>query len=430
MGDSYSQVLEYLFQALPMFQRQGAAAYKANLDNTIQLLHALDNPQHKFASIHIAGTNGKGSSSHMIAAAFQEAGYKTGLYTSPHLTDFRERIRINGQKIPKQKVVDFTLKNKELFGTIQPSFFEMTVAMAFEYFAEEKVDIAIVETGMGGRLDSTNIIQPLLCLITNIGYDHSAFLGNSLPEIAREKAGIIKKNTPVVLSESNPETDPVFQEMASLMNAPLILAENNVHVQALNEDYQNQFTLYSLDSSNFSCQIKLPLMGKYQEKNLKGVVEALMQLRKNFPKLDAKAIQNGLEKVKLLTGLKGRWEILQNNPLCIADTGHNMNGMEWIIEQIKGLKFQRLFMVIGFVQDKDVRSILPLLPKQAYYIYTQAQIQRAMEAENLAHLAAEYGLKGEVEPDVKKAFLLAKNMAGKEDLIFVGGSTFVAAEVL
>lgn len=430
MGDSYSQVLEYLFQALPMFQRQGAAAYKANLDNTIQLLHALDNPQHKFASIHIAGTNGKGSSSHMIAAAFQEAGYKTGLYTSPHLTDFRERIRINGQKIPKQKVVDFTLKNKELFGNIQPSFFEMTVAMAFEYFAEEKVDIAIVETGMGGRLDSTNIIQPLLCLITNIGYDHSAFLGNSLPEIAREKAGIIKKNTPVVLSESNPETDPVFQEMASLMNAPLILAENKVYVQALNEDYQNQFTLYSLDSSNFSCQIKLPLMGKYQEKNLKGVVEALMQLRKNFPKLDARAIQNGLEKVKLLTGLKGRWEILQNNPLCIADTGHNMNGMEWIIEQIKGLKFQRLFMVIGFVQDKDVRSILSLLPEQAYYIFTQAQIQRAMEAESLARLAEEFGLKGEVEPDVKKAFLLAKNMAEKEDLIFVGGSTFVAAEVL
>lgn len=430
MGDSYSQVLEYLFQALPMFQRQGAAAYKANLDNTIQLLRALDNPQHKFASIHIAGTNGKGSSSHMIAAAFQEAGYKTGLYTSPHLTDFRERIRINGQKIPKQKVVDFTLKNKELFGNIQPSFFEMTVAMAFEYFAEEKVDIAIVETGMGGRLDSTNIIQPLLCLITNIGYDHSAFLGNSLPEIAREKAGIIKKNTPVVLSESNPETDPVFQEMASLMNAPLILAEKKVHVQALNEDYQNQFTLYKLDSPNFSCQIKLPLMGKYQEKNLKGVVEALMQLRENFPKLDARAIQSGLEKVKLLTGLKGRWEILQNNPLCIADTGHNMNGMESIMEQIQSLNYQNLFMVIGFVQDKDVSSILPLLPKQAYYIFTQAKIQRAMEAENLARLAEEFGLKGEVEPDVKKAFLLAKNMAENEDLIFVGGSTFVAAEVL
>lgn len=413
-----------------MFQRVGAAAYKKDLSNTIELLHALNNPENNFHSVHIAGTNGKGSSSHMIASVFQEAEYKTGLYTSPHLVDFRERIRINGEMIPESFVVDFTLKNKELFTKIGPSFFEMTVAMAFEYFKEQNVDIAIIETGMGGRLDSTNVIAPDLCLITNIGFDHTAFLGDTYQAIATEKAGIIKENTPIIISEFHPETAPIFSKIAQEKSAPILFASKIIEVEKLSENYSESICNYSVSSEVYSGNITSPLMGNYQIQNIKGVLAALQCLQKTYPLINDISIQKGLENVKINTGLKGRWEILGKQPLCIADTGHNTHGIQIILNQLLNIPHRKLHIVIGMVNDKDIRGVLNLFPKNAQYYFTQAQIPRAIHASELAEIAGELNLKGQIVSTVKEAFELAKKNAEKEDIIFIGGSTFVAAEIV
>lgn len=413
-----------------MFQRVGAAAYKKDLSNTINLLAALKNPEKDLVCIHIAGTNGKGSTSHMLASIFQEAGFKTGLYTSPHLVDFRERIRINGEMVPEQFVIDFTLQNKEVFNKIGPSFFEMTVAMAFNYFKKEKVDIVILETGMGGRLDSTNVVKPLAALITNIGFDHTAFLGETLELIAAEKAGIIKENTPIIISETQVETQEVFKKKAAEMHSEIHFADQRTKSELLKEDYSKGISTYKVESKNYQFEVNLPIMGIYQQKNLLGVITCIEVLREQFPQIHIEHIITGIEKVKINTGLRGRWEILGQNPLCIADTGHNKAGMTYILEQLSKLPYQKLYMVIGMVNDKDISGILKMLPKDAFYIFTQAKIPRALAVEDLFELAQSLGLQGEKEKDVKAAFIRAKSLANANDIVFVGGSTFVAAELV
>lgn len=413
-----------------MFQRVGAAAYKNDLSNTINLLAALKNPEKDLVCIHIAGTNGKGSTSHMLASIFQEAGFKTGLYTSPHLVDFRERIRINGEMVPEQFVIDFTLQNKEVFNKIGPSFFEMTVAMAFDYFKNEKVDIVILETGMGGRLDSTNVVKPLASLITNIGFDHTAFLGETLELIAAEKAGIIKENTPIIISETQVETQEVFKKKAAEMLSEIHFADQRTKSELLKEDYSKGISTYKVKSKNYQFEVNLPLMGIYQQKNLLGVITCIEVLREQFPQIHLEHIITGIEKVKINTGLRGRWEILGQNPLCIADTGHNKAGMTYILEQLSKLPYQKLYMVIGMVNDKDISGILKMLPKEAFYIFTQAKIPRALAVEDLYEMAKSIGLQGEMEKDVKAAFKRAKSLANANDIVFVGGSTFVAAELV
>jgi len=413
-----------------MFQRVGAAAYKNDLSNTINLLAALKNPEKDLVCIHIAGTNGKGSTSHMLASIFQEAGFKTGLYTSPHLVDFRERIRINGEMVPEQFVIDFTLQNKEVFNKIGPSFFEMTVAMAFDYFKKEKVDIVILETGMGGRLDSTNVVKPLAALITNIGFDHTAFLGETLELIAAEKAGIIKENTPIIISETQVETQEVFKKKAAEMHSEIHFADQRTKSELLKEDYSKGISTYKVESKNYQFEVNLPLMGIYQQKNLLGVITCIEVLREQFPQIHLEHIITGIEKVKINTGLRGRWEILGQNPLCIADTGHNKAGMTYILEQLSKLPYQKLYMVIGMVNDKDISGILKMLPKDAFYIFTQAKIPRALAVEDLYEMAKSIGLQGEMEKDVKAAFIRAKSLANANDIVFVGGSTFVAAELV
>ncbi|MGQ3013030.1 MAG: bifunctional folylpolyglutamate synthase/dihydrofolate synthase [Flavobacteriales bacterium] len=428
---TYQQVLDFLFNALPMFQRIGGAAYKKDLHNTIALCRALGDPQNKFRSLHVAGTNGKGSSSHMLASVLMEAGYKTGLYTSPHLRDFRERIRINGQMVPEEKVIAFTMARRELFREIEPSFFEMTVGLAFEYFAEEQVDIAIIETGMGGRLDSTNIITPELSLITNIGWDHTAFLGNTLPEIAGEKAGIIKAGVPVVISETQPETEEVFRRKAAEMQADIYFADQlyDISVRSFTADAPRAD--YLLQDPEAGLQVwESPLTGQYQLQNIRGVYAAVVQLRKKGWQISDEALARGIRKVKSNTGLRGRWEILQQHPLVIADTGHNKNGISYILQQLGTIPRRQLYMVIGMVNDKDVSGILQMLPQDAFYYFTQAAIPRALDAGLLAEQAAAFGLKGRVIPSVPEALADALRQADASDLIFVGGSTFVAAEVL
>lgn len=402
---SYQECINWLFSQLPMYQRQGKAAYKANLDNTIAFSDYLQHPESKFKSIHVGGTNGKGSVSHLLASVFQEAGYKVGLYTSPHLIDFRERIKINGELIPEQKVVDFVVQHQDFMKKQQLSFFEMTVGMAFSYFADQKVDIAIIEVGLGGRLDSTNIIQPELSVITNISLDHTAFLGDTLTKIAGEKAGIIKPNTPVVIGEFHPETFPVFEEKASSVDAPLFL------------------------TNQASSKINYPSLVKYQQKNLNTLAECLLVLEKQF-NLSEEAIQNGIERVKENTGLLGRWQIVQQNPKVICDTGHNSAGIALMVEELKKEKFDKLHIVFGMVNDKDVASILALMPKSANYYFCQPEIPRALSAEILFSEAQKIGFQGLCFSSVKKAYQAALLASTKDDLVFVGGSTFVVADFL
>lgn len=428
---TYQQVLDFLFNALPMFQRVGGAAYKKDLHNTIALCRALGDPQKGFRSVHVAGTNGKGSTSHMLASVLMEAGCRTGLYTSPHLRDFRERIRINGQMVPEEKVIEFTMRNRELFREIEPSFFEMTVGLAFEYFREEQVDIAIIETGMGGRLDSTNIITPELSLITNIGWDHTAFLGNTLPEIAREKAGIIKAGVPVVISETQPETEEVFRKKAAEMQADIYFADQLYDISVRSFTADAPHADYLLQDPGKGLQVlQSPLTGQYQLQNIRGVYAALVQLRRLGWQISDEALERGIRKVKSNTGLRGRWEILQQHPLVIVDTGHNKNGISYILQQLATVPRRQLHMVIGMVNDKDVSGILEMLPKDALYYFTQASVPRALDAGTLAEQAAGFGLRGRVIPSVPAALEEALQQADASDLIFVGGSTFVAAEVL
>lgn len=424
---TYSDAVEYLYNRLPVFQHTGASAYKPGLQNTVRLMQALGNPQKKFKSIHVAGTNGKGSVSHFLAAIFQSAGYKTGLYTSPHLVDFGERIRIDGMKISTEFVADFVRRNTVLFENIQPSFFEATMAMAFDYFAEENVDIAIIEVGMGGRLDSTNIIEPLLSIITNISFDHVTFLGDTLEKIAFEKAGIIKPETPVVIGEVQNETLPVFRAKAEDCASELFLPGNKLHFV----QYEENKMIVKDDRENL---YKSDLKGIYQLNNIATVLTAVNVFNRYYeevlPRLNAENIQHGLENVTALTGLQGRWQILSENPRIIIDTGHNEAGIKYVAEQLKSVTFRNLHIVFGMVSDKDVMPVLRLLPVDAFYYFTQADIPRALDAEILHEKAESAGLKGEVYKSVKQAVESSRRNAGRDDLIFIGGSNFVVGEAL
>jgi dihydrofolate synthase/folylpolyglutamate synthase len=427
---TYNETLDFLFSALPMFQRIGAAAYKSDLDNTLAFDEYLGHPHTYFRSIHVAGTNGKGSVCHMLAAILQECGYKTGLYTSPHLKDFRERIRVNGKCIDKSSVTNFVRNHKPFIEKIKPSFFEMTVAMAFDYFRKEKVDIAVIETGLGGRLDSTNIIQPVVSVITNIGMDHINFLGNSLKKIAGEKAGIIKYQVPVVIGETQ-EIFPVFMKKANDMDAALYLADQWYRVEETDTGTltSQSFQIYVKDSLRFDWLIT-DLLGHYQIKNIATVLRTIDVLRDLGFEVTDESILAGCKKVKKLTGLRGRWEILGTDPLIICDTGHNKDGIREVVKQIKRTQYRKLHFIYGTVNDKDPVPVLKILPKEASYYFTQASIPRAMVKEELAMMALKEGLKGRVYSTPVKALGAAKKAAKREDLIFVGGSNFIVAEVL
>ncbi|WP_339876746.1 folylpolyglutamate synthase/dihydrofolate synthase family protein [uncultured Algoriphagus sp.] len=451
---NYQETLDYLFNSLPMFQRVGASAFRKDLRSTIVLCNHLGNPENKFKSIHVAGTNGKGSSSHSLAAIFQSAGYKTGLYTSPHLKSFTERIRINGQEISPELVVQFVEENKSFLDELKPSFFEMTVGMAFWHFAEQEVDIAIIEVGMGGNFDSTNIITPELSLITNIGFDHMQFLGDTLPLIAGEKAGIIKKEVPVVISETHEETQAVFLEKAKTMNAPITFADQNWKANKESEvDGKANFSIQSFKQSDglkwsvrtqttaYSVKTQTKAQGKetidlifglngnYQKYNLPGILESVAQMRQMGWNLPTEAVLEGMKNVTELTGLKGRWQTLSSNPTVICDTGHNEAGFREILSQLETYSFEKLWLVLGMVQDKDISKVLSMLPKSANYVFCEAKLPRALPADQLAEKAVSAGLKGEVIPDINEALAFARKNAAEDDLIFVGGSTFVVAEI-
>lgn len=427
---NYQETLDWMFNKLPMYQRIGGAAYKADLNNTIALLNMLGNPHQNFKSVHIAGTNGKGSTSHMLASVFQEAGYKTGLYTSPHLRDFRERIRLNGEMIPKENVVSFIAEHKEQFEQMELSFFEMTVGMAFDYFAKEQVDIAIVEVGMGGRLDSTNLITPELSVITNIGLDHVKFLGDTMEKIAGEKAGIIKPNTPVVIGETQGETRQVFEGKASQCHSSIFFADqifdcNKIHIES------NLIQKYDIwkHSELYMEAIGIPLMGNYQQKNLTTAICALDLLREKF-NLSDDDIREGISKVISNTHLMGRWQIINEAPLTIADTGHNVAGITEVVQQLAQLHYDKLHFVLGMVNDKDIDHVLQLLPRNAEYYFCKADIPRGLDAHILAEQAFELGLRGMAYESVRHAYQSASNAAHFGDVVFVGGSNFIVAEVV
>jgi dihydrofolate synthase/folylpolyglutamate synthase len=424
MFTDYQQAIDYLYANLPIFQRVGASAYKRDLTNTLQLCEVLGNPQLKFKSVHVAGTNGKGSTSHMLASVLQSSHYKTGLYTSPHLKDFAERIKINGEQVDKDFVVQFVNRIKPSIELIQPSFFEITVAMAFEYFAQHKVDVAVIEVGLGGRLDSTNVITPVASVITNISFDHKDLLGDTLEKIAFEKAGIIKPGIPVIISERQPEVEKVFIEKASTCNAKIYFAPDDYHVQ----EGKNGLNVF-LNKSQFINDLQLPLKGIYQSKNLAGVLKVVNILQEHGFHIDHPHLVEGLKKSVEQTGLKGRWQQLNEKPLMICDTGHNYAGVQEVVKQIGLQKFEKLHIVWGMVKDKDPDEVLSLLPKHGDYYFCQANIPRALEAERLKEKAARFGLKGQVVQTVNHAIERAKQKAGPDDFIFIGGSTFVVAEI-
>jgi dihydrofolate synthase/folylpolyglutamate synthase len=430
---NYEETLKYLFDRLPMFQRVGKAAYKSNLENTLFLDKFFHSPHKKYKTIHIAGTNGKGSVSHMLAAILQSAGYKTGLYTSPHLKDFRERIKVNGEMISEAEVVkwveDYPIKND--LWNIEPSFFELTVAMAFDYFAAKNVDIAVIEVGLGGRLDSTNIITPEVSVITNIGMDHTNLLGNSLMKIAEEKAGIIKTNVPVVIGITQNEIKEVFLNKAKEVNTSLTFAD---------QEYESSYSMMGLDGKQtlnvekngkaIYRNLKIDLLGQYQLKNIPAVLKVTEILTTKGWQITEQHIYNGLSEVSKLTGLFGRWQIIGNNPLIVCDTGHNVDGMKEVVSQIENTAFKSLHFIFGVVADKSPDEILQILPKNAKYYFTKANIPRAMDEKELSKKAMNFGLKGRSYCSVQEAFNEAKKEAEKNDLIFVGGSTFVVSEIL
>jgi dihydrofolate synthase/folylpolyglutamate synthase len=426
---TYRQTIDYLFSRLPMFSRIGTAAYKKDLINIRRLCDFLNHPYKKFKSVHIAGTNGKGSVSHMLAAILQTAGYKTGLYTSPHLKDFRERIKINGEMVKDKFVIDFTDKIKPVIEEIDPSFFEITVAMAFEYFAEEKVEIAIIETGLGGRFDSTNIIEPELSVITSIGWDHMNILGDSLEKIAFEKAGIIKENIPAVIGEILPETKGIFEQVAKERNSALAIAsekrqaiswhwEKHELVVEVAQQHRTDHQLYRLD-----------LPGIYQTKNLVTVLETCFQLQQQGWKIEEEDIKMGLQQAKKITDLHGRWEVIHPHPLIVLDVAHNEDGIKMLMEQVEVTDHDHLHIILGIVKDKEPEKILPLFPKLADYYFTQANIPRALNAETLKEKAERFKLKGEIYPDVNTAIKAALAKAAKNDMILICGSVFLIGEI-
>lgn len=424
MFTSYQQTLEYLYANLPIFQRVGSVAYKKDLANTIQLCDVLENPQGKFKSIHVAGTNGKGSTSHMLASILQSSGYKTGLYTSPHLKDFTERIKIDGKEIRKEFVVEFVNRIKPSIETIHPSFFEITVAMAFDYFAQENVDVAVIEVGLGGRLDSTNIITPLASVITNISFDHKDILGDTLEKIAFEKAGIIKRGIPVVISERQDEVESVFKEKALECNSPIYFAAD--YYSVLQDE--NGLDIF-VNKNQFISDLRLPLKGIYQAKNLAGVLKTVDVLASKGLSVTKENLIKGLESTVEQTGLKGRWQKLSDKPLMICDTGHNAAGVREVVMQIEKQKCDNLHIVWGMVKDKEPDEVLRLLPKKAHYYFCEANIPRAFDAKLLKEKALEFGLLGEVIRDVNTAIDTARQAASSNDFIFIGGSTFVVAEI-
>lgn len=428
---NYSQTLEFLFSQLPAYHRIGKAAYRNDLKNTILLDNYFRNPHRKYPTIHIAGTNGKGSVSHMIASVLQEAGYKTGLYTSPHLKDFRERIRINGKTISEDKVISFVELHRNIIESLQPSFFEMTVGMAFNYFAENSVDIAVIEVGLGGRLDSTNIINPVLSVITNIGHDHMDLLGDSLEKIAVEKSGIIKNNVPVVVSETQCESEEVFRNKAMNSGSSLLFADQQFTCKLSKYDITRNDRSYLMDDAEVkhTTEGTIPLPGDYQAKNLQAVYAVFSSLKGTF-RVTEKNMVDGVKNVIINTGLAGRWQILGKQPLTICDTGHNREGLEYVLRQIKQIPKTNLHMIIGFVNDKDLASVLPLFPKDAVYYFTRAMVPRALDEKILLSEASRYGLTGKAYHDVVTALESARINAVSSDLIFIGGSTFVVAEII
>lgn len=404
---NYSETINWLFAQLPMYQRVGAAAYKVDLSNTLKLVDYLDNPQENFKSIHVAGTNGKGSTSHLLASVLQEAGYKVGLYTSPHLKDFRERIKISGEMISEEFVVDFIAEHQSFFEENQLSFFEMTVGLAFDYFRKEKVDIAIIEVGLGGRLDSTNIITPEISVITNIGLDHTRFLGETIKEIASEKAGIIKPNVPVVIGETTSETKEVFQKKADKVKTSIVFVEEEI------------FPIYTTD-----------LLGNYQQKNVKSALLTLNLLQKKGWKVSEENIKKGLLNVVSNTGLQGRWQILNEQPKVICDTAHNKEGLILVMEQLQKETFKQLHIVLGVVDDKNLDTVLPLFPKEAIYYFCKPDVIRGLDVSLLKEKSNQFGLLGNSYDSVNEAYNEALRSSNNKDVIYIGGSTFVVAEVL
>ena len=422
---NYEETLEYLYRQLPVFQQVGSAAYKPGLQNSEALDEYFGHPHRKFHTLHIAGTNGKGSVSHLLASILQLNGYKTGLYTSPHLVDFRERIRIDGQMIPRQEVIDFAEKHLAPTLHIHPSFFELTMMMAFDYFARQAVDAAVIEVGLGGRLDSTNIITPDLCVITNISYDHVQMLGHTLPQIAREKAGIIKHGIPVVIGEAQGEVKQVFIDKASEVGAPIFFAEECVRFDSARQSARG----WEFDSPAYP-HLFGELGGFCQEKNAATVLTAVARLRELGYRITDQSVYEAFAHVTRLTGLMGRWQQLQASPRLICDTGHNTGGMQYIAHQLRNEHYDTLRIVIGMVNDKDISGVLAMLPKEATYYFTRASVPRALPQDKLEALATQAGLKGRSFPTVKEAVTAAQKESRPEDLIFVGGSTFIVADLL
>jgi dihydrofolate synthase/folylpolyglutamate synthase len=428
---TYKKTIEFLYAQLPVFHRIGKAAYKEGLGNIIELDDYFGNPHRKFRSVHIAGTNGKGSVSHMLASVFMEAGFRTALYTSPHLKDFCERIRVNGKKIPRKQVAAFVENNMQVISKLHPSFFELSVAMAFDFFAQENVDIAIIETGLGGRLDSTNIIKPVLSVITNIGYDHMDLLGDTLPKIAFEKAGIIKLETGVVIGETQQETETVFRSAAEAASAAIHYADKTWRCKLGPGEPGCKFRSFVVENlqTNEELECRTPLTGEYQALNIQTVAAAWQYLKSSF-NLDDGHLLKGIERSVVNTGLKGRWQVLGKKPLVICDTGHNKDGLTHVLKQVESTPKKELHMVVGFVSDKDLGGILTLFPRNARYYFTKAGVPRALNEEVLKESGGKYGLYGSAYPTVELAVSAAKENAREEDMIFIGGSTFVVAEIL
>ena len=425
---NYQDTIHYLYNKLPLYSQVGAKAYKADLTNTIKLCEFLGNPQHKIKTVHVAGTNGKGSTSHMLAAIFQQNNYKTGLYTSPHLKDFRERIKINGAMIPEEFVIDFVQRIQEVSETIQPSFFELTFAMSLDYFAQQGVEVAIIETGLGGRLDSTNVITPVLSVITNIGWDHMDILGDTLEKIAFEKAGIIKENIPVVIGEFNEQTRKVFEEKAGQTRSDIFFANENYLIKSF-EYSDNNLTVSIINQRNKETETySLDLNGLYQEKNLLTVLTAVDELKKYFS-FDEEKIKQALSNVKVLTGLRGRWEVINTGPLVVLDVAHNIGGISELMHQVEQISFKKLHIVFGMVRDKDIQKVLQILPASAEYYFTKSQIPRALPERELQQQAEHFGLYGNNFPDVNEALKAASDKSSKGDVILICGSVFVIAEV-
>ena len=426
---NYQETIDYLYKKLPLFSRLGADAIKADLTNTILICNALNNPQNTFKTIHVAGTNGKGSVSHMLAAILQTAGYKTGLYTSPHLVDFRERIKVNGEWCEEDFIIDFTQKMMSPIEEIEPSFFEITVAIAFDYFRKEKVDIAIIETGLGGRLDSTNIINPILSIITNIGLDHTQILGDTLEKIAVEKAGIIKPHTPVVIGEILPQTEPVFAKVAYEKAAPLLIAQHNYYITNFDSEFHKLSVTVADSKTDNRETYELDLPGVYQTKNILSVLEAVRYLQSVNYDVSLPQIKEALRSVKKLTGLHGRWEQVHSKPTVITDVAHNADGMKMLAEQIELCSYNGLHIIVGMVKDKDVAGALQHLPKSASYYFTKPQTPRALPENEMAQTAAGLGLGGKIYPDVNTALQSVLSGADKDDLILICGSVFLVGEV-